>query len=308
MENANNFCNYAVTIEDWYAVFKSKDLKRGTSRALNIAKQQLLVRRNKDGSVIAVQRYCPHMGTDLLLAKETQSKLQCPFHGLEFNPNGECVQTCAKTSNFNLRTYITAEKFGFIFVYIGEGPPKRELPDLNLDNGMTIYSPTQKINCHPHMVLCNGLDSVHTKFVHSWDSFDYDVTMHDTNVIAKLRGEYKAWWMRFLNFTYKKPLEFTFTTYGSSIAIADVQWNRTRLVILFTAYLDGTVSYTNTGLYLSSYNPIRWIRGAIVTFSILWQDAKIMNSMNIKQNFTKEDAGVIMYRDVLNSMSLYSVR
>lgn len=306
-KSLGNFCNHNVNIEDWYAVSKSKDLKKNTARPVLIAGQHLLLRRFKDGSVVAFQRYCPHMGTDLLLGKEVSGHLQCAFHGLEFDAAGLCLQKHKQTQNYNLKTYVVTEKYGFIFIYLGDGSPKRTLPDLHLDKGPTLYSPTQKITCHPHMILCNGLDKVHTKFIHTWNSFSYDVVTQEMSVIAKLKGEYKAWWMQLLNNTYQTPIEFTFTTYGSSMSVADVQWHKTRLVILFTSYSDGTISYTNTGLYMSSYNPIRFLRGAIVTFAILWQDAKILNGMHIKQNFTKEDKGVAMYREVLNAMPIYVV-
>lgn len=306
-EASGNFCNHDVTIQDWYAVFKSKNLPKGTSRPVYLAKQHLLVRRCSDGKVVAFQRYCPHMGTDLILAKESNNTLQCPFHGLEFDQNGTCRQTCAKSAAYNLKTFKITEKYGFVFIYIGEGEPPA-LPELNLNRGPIFYSPTQKIKCHHHMILCNGLDHVHTKFVHSWDSFEHEVSSSTTSVVAKLKGVYRAWWMMLLNFTYTRPLEFVFTTYGSGMSVADVNWSGVRLVILFTAYGDGSVSYTNTGLYLSSYNPIRWIRALIVAFGILWQDAKILNSIQIKQNFSKEDAGVIMYKEILNSMPIYDVK
>lgn len=157
------------------------------------------------------------------------------------------------------------------------------------------------------MLLCNGLDKVHTRFVHTWDSLDYTVEpTEDYRVVAKLRGLYRAWWMMLLNNTYRKHLEFTYTTYGSSMAVADVNYHGTRLVILFLAYGDGHFSYTNTGLYIESLNPITWLRGAAVSFAILAQDVKILDGMKIQQNFTTQDNGVAHYRDVVNSMPAYS--
>jgi phenylpropionate dioxygenase-like ring-hydroxylating dioxygenase large terminal subunit len=303
MKSPANFCNHAITVDDWYAVLRSKDLRKGTSRSIRIANHSLIIRRFRDGKVVALERYCPHMGSDLMLGKEVDNRLQCAFHGLEFTSEGKCAQTCAKTEKYNLRTFRTVEKYGFIFLYTGEDEPQTRLPELSLTNGPTFLSPTRRINCHHHMILCNGLDKPHTKFVHTWESLAYNVRAEGTKVVATLKGEYTAWWMKLLNNTHQKPIEFTFTTYGSSMAVADVQWSATRLVILFVSYGDGKVSYANTGLYLSTYNPIRWLRGAIVTFAILWQDTKILNNLQIRQNFTQEDEGVTLYRDVINEMT-----
>lgn len=304
----SNFCNEKVTLEDWYAVCKSKEVKSGKSLGLSCGNQPLLIKRFKDGKLVAYERYCSHMGADLSLAKEVDNTIQCAFHGLCFDKEGKCKQKCDVTSLYNLKIFPVVEKYNLIFVYLGE-KPRYEIPELHFDKGPLFYSPSQKISAHHHIVICNGLDSVHTYPVHSFKISDLEVETTGNKVRAHLTGVYKAWWMMLLNNTYRKSLTFTFTSYGSAISVADVKWHKTRLVIFFTARQDeNNKCHTNTGLYLDTYNPIDWIRGAIVVFGILYQDAKLLSQVSreeVKQNFTKLDVGVSAYRDVLDATPVY---
>ncbi len=304
----SNFCNEKITLEDWYAVCKSKEVKKGKSLGLWCGGQPLLIKRFNNGKIVAYERYCSHMGGDLALAKEVNNTIQCSFHGLCFDEEGKCKQKCDVTSLYNLKTFHIVEKYNLIFVYLGE-TPKYQLPELHLNKGPLLYSPSQKIKVHHHIVICNGLDSVHTNPVHSFKISSFKLEAVDNQVRAYLDGVYTDWWMMLLNNTYKKSLPFTFTSYGSAISVADVKWHNTRLVIFFTARQDeNNMCYTNTGLYLDTYNPIDWIRGAIVVFGILYQDAKLLSRVSrkeVRQNFTTLDVGVTAYRKVLDSTPVY---
>lgn len=302
----SNFCNNKVTLEDWYAVCKVKEVKKGMSLGLWCGSQPLLIKRFKNGTLVAFERYCSHMGADLSMAKEVSDTIQCAFHGLCFDASGTCKQKSATTNLYNLKTFNVVEKYGLIFVYLGE-KPRYTLPDLHFDKGFLMLAPSQKISAHHHIVICNGLDNVHTDMVHTFKVSDFKLEKNEYGVKAHLKGVYTAWWMMLLNRTFKKHLEFTFTSYGSAMSVADVTWHKTRLVILFTARQDeNNKCHTNTGLYLDSYNPIDWLRGIIVVFAILYQDAKLLSKIRIRQNLTPLDVGVAAYRDFLDAMPIYN--
>lgn len=303
-----NFCNKNVTLEAWYAVCKSKEVKPGQAIGLWCGGQDLLIRRFKNKKIMVSNRYCPHMGTDLVLSKERENEtIQCAFHGLQFLKNGTCLFPPSDSrANYDLQTFPVEEKYGLVWAYLGK-EPRYSLPELHLNKGRLFHSPSQKINAHHHIIICNGLDKVHTRFVHTFENNKYSLETNGIKVVARLSGIYRAWWMMLLNWSYSRSLNIEFTSYGPSVSVADVQWHKTRLVILFTARQDENGKcHTNTALYLDTWSPIAWARAICVVFAILKQDADILNSIHVRENFTPADDGVAAFRDVVNSMPIYS--
>lgn len=301
----SNFCNKDVTIEAWYAVCKSKEVKNGKSLGIWCGNQNLLIKRFKNGKIVAYERYCHHMGADLLFANEVNNTIQCNFHGLCYDTDGKCKQMCNTTSLYNLKTFSVSEKYGLVFVYLG-GTPKYLLPELKLDKGPILHFPSQKLTCHHHILIPNPLDSVHIMPVHSLETHNLVIEHDDVYIKAKCDGKYRSWWMAFLSRTYSKDIHFEFSSYGSSISVADAKWHGTRVVILFTAYQnENNKCITHTAVYLDSYNPFDWIRSLIVIIGILRQDVKILNSINVNTNFSKADKGMTLFKEVVDSMPIY---
>lgn len=306
MNKNDNFCNQNIITEGWYAILKSRNIKKGKLRAVQVSGLKFLVRRFKTGSVVVTDRYCPHMGTDLVLSRELDGeKIQCAFHGMTFSKKCDERSCNGDKWTHSLKFYICEERYGLIWIYLGE-QPKYQLPDLTITHKWFFHSPSQLINAHHHIVVCNGLDGPHTEYVHTFKSEQYEVTTSDYSVNAKLNGKYKAWWMMLLNRTYTSNIKISYTAYGPSIAVADVLWNKTRLYILFTAYQnENNKCKTNTALWLNTYNLLDWLRAGTVVFTILKQDADILNSIKVNDNYTPRDTGVRAYRDMVNRMPVY---
>lgn len=303
-----NFCNKNVTVEAWYTLCKSKEIKRGDVKKFSVGSAWFAVRRFRNGQLVISDRYCPHMGTDLTLSQELPGqKFRCVFHRLEFNANGNCSSRGAKDGTpYRLATYPVKEKYGLVWVYMGTAP-RYEIPELHLDGGFLLQLPSKKITAHHHIVICNPLDSVHVEPVHSLEIHTQKLERTDVHLKSTITGVYRSWWMALLSRVYSKDMRIEFSSHGSSVSVVDANWHKTRVVILFTARQDeNNKCSTNTAIWMNTINPLDWLRALTVILIILKQDVDILSSINIKTNFSESDKGMIAFCDVVNSMPVYT--
>jgi phenylpropionate dioxygenase-like ring-hydroxylating dioxygenase large terminal subunit len=75
----------------WYIAAESKDLKPGKILARRLHGEGLVLFRSENGQAVALPDRCPHRNVQLSRGKLKQGRLQCAYHGWEFNPEGRCV-------------------------------------------------------------------------------------------------------------------------------------------------------------------------------------------------------------------------
>jgi phenylpropionate dioxygenase-like ring-hydroxylating dioxygenase large terminal subunit len=168
------FNNWNVVAEAWYVALESKDLVCGQARSVNICDHQITLFRGFDGSVRALDAFCPHMGTDLGIGKVVGNEIQCIFHHWKFNGEGECVDIpCQKEIpvKARLKKYKTEEKFGFIWVYPSSEssaylPSHEELAELSDEEIIFKTGKAYERKCHHHVTMINGIDAQHLRTVH----------------------------------------------------------------------------------------------------------------------------------------------
>jgi phenylpropionate dioxygenase-like ring-hydroxylating dioxygenase large terminal subunit len=161
------------TTEGWYWLLPSKELKRGKTRAVNLMGRELVVYRGENNHVAALDAYCPHMGAHLAEGKVEGNALRCFFHNWKFNANGDCTDipclSALPNKKISTRAWHVAEKFGLIWLWIGETAPLHDIPEVPELVGLEVVSslgkPFQK-NCHPHVVMVNAIDEQHFHTVH----------------------------------------------------------------------------------------------------------------------------------------------
>jgi nitrite reductase/ring-hydroxylating ferredoxin subunit len=76
----------------WYIVADSREVRKGRPIGLKRLGEELVLWRDENGKVICLRDRCVHRGAALSIGKLVNHHLQCPFHGLEFNAEGKCVQ------------------------------------------------------------------------------------------------------------------------------------------------------------------------------------------------------------------------
>ena len=172
--------------------------------------QDMVLWRSRNHAVNAQSAVCVHRGCSLAGGAVVDDALQCPYHGWRYAPNGICVKIPANSKgvpipkNARIRVYPCLERYGFIWVFLGDLPAEQHpaIPQLDgLESHREVrakgYKPvfgdfTWKANYE--RVLENALDISHAPFVHSGSfgnpdhpeilDFDLDITRRNGHVVS----------------------------------------------------------------------------------------------------------------------------
>lgn len=170
--------------ESWYALAPSRSVRPGRAVPVDALGRRLVLWRTASGEVRAHHRFCPHMGASLANGQVVGDRLRCPFHHWSFDETGRCVHIPylpdgdippgAAVPRYELREHV-----GWIWVWHGPGAPTHELPALPEygDRRFGVRERTQLFEVHPLLILENGCDAQHFKYVHRVPFLAYDVEM-----------------------------------------------------------------------------------------------------------------------------------
>jgi phenylpropionate dioxygenase-like ring-hydroxylating dioxygenase large terminal subunit len=158
----------------WYAVAESSEVKPGKLVALKRMNEDLVFWRDPEGKIVVMRDLCPHRQSKLSPGKIVDGKIQCHFHGFQFDRQGTCQLVPANGRNgpkpkiFQCWTFPAQEAFGLIWVW--HGAPREEYPPLPFFEGLEdhAYATFQKQwNVHYTRVIESLLDVSHLPFVHA---------------------------------------------------------------------------------------------------------------------------------------------
>ena len=166
----------------WYVAFFSEQLDEGQTRPEMLLGERIYFKRVK-GQVYAVEDRCPHRGAAFSSRVEcyTPNTVTCPIHGFTFDVrDGNLVAVLTENNSalvgkLAVKSYPVEEKFGCVWVYIGDGEPRplREdvLPSLWNTENLVIRSTTRyKINSNWRIAIENGFDTGHLYGHRNWAS------------------------------------------------------------------------------------------------------------------------------------------
>ena len=107
----------------WYVVLKSTEVGKKPVGVTRMG-EKLVFWRGQGGEVQCMRDQCPHLGAPLHLGKVVDGALQCPFHGFEFDPGGQCRHIPALGRSGDIPRamraggYFTYEAEGFIWIFM----------------------------------------------------------------------------------------------------------------------------------------------------------------------------------------------
>ena len=169
--------------DGWYRLLGSGALRRGQARYLECLGRALVVWRAEDAdSVFAMTAFCPHMGANLAMGRVCADRIECPFHGWQFDGDGRAVSVPysahvpARAAN---ETFPVEEVHGQIFMYHrggADGPrsdhhvPYRVPRVEEVDSGRFVFRGHHnagRVRTHVIELLENAADTAHFGHLHT---------------------------------------------------------------------------------------------------------------------------------------------
>jgi vanillate O-demethylase monooxygenase subunit len=157
----------------WYCVGWEHDLDK--PKGLKILGKPLMILRQQDGDIVALDGACPHRFAPLHKGFFKDDIVQCPYHGLEFNTDGKCVHNPHSDHippAAELRSYPTQVRNNAIWVWMGDPekvsdellPP--EMDWATSDKFAIGYGYTH-VRANYMLTVDNLLDLSHAAYIHT---------------------------------------------------------------------------------------------------------------------------------------------
>jgi len=159
--------------EHWYIAARAREVGRAPV-ARTVLGEPLALFRDADGRPAALADRCLHRNMALSAGRVIGGCLECPYHGWRYDGGGRCTLVPSLGPGRCLpgapavRAYRTVESDGYIWVFVGEGPPATgpfRFPHLG-ETGWTSFRMRTRVSASPFACVENFLDCPHTVFVH----------------------------------------------------------------------------------------------------------------------------------------------
>jgi phenylpropionate dioxygenase-like ring-hydroxylating dioxygenase large terminal subunit len=157
----------------WYVACPSGDLGRAPL-ARTVLGQPVVLFRDGEGRAAALLDRCAHRNTPLSLGRVVEGRLECGYHGWQYDAAGACVRVPGRCGGARdvaacVPRFPALEEDGFVWIWAApdappEGAPFR-LPAVDPETYTTVRRVVEMEGPLP-AVLENALDVPHTAFLH----------------------------------------------------------------------------------------------------------------------------------------------
>ena len=175
----------------WYPVTTSSSLAVGRMHSQEMLGLPILVCRDRQGQVAAMRNICPHRGMPLSFGHFDGERVECPYHGWQFDTAGRCRHIPAlidgsplQPSKIGITSYPCQDRDGYVWVFLSDpqqaNQPMPELPRLPLPS--TPYRMVQIstiLDCTIDDGIVGLMDPAHGPFVHQSSWWRTKASMHD---------------------------------------------------------------------------------------------------------------------------------
>lgn len=272
--NTKIFNNSEYFIQGWYWVIPSGKLQVNQVKSINILGRELVIYRDKDRKIAIFDAYCPHMGAHLAEGKVEGNGLRCFFHNWKFNRDGNCIDIpcLAKPLPVKVKTFPSAEKYGMIWVWTGEGPlsPVPFVPELEHDESDYAFGSHFIKNCHPNVLMINAIDAHHFNTVHNLPLeivFEKRVINENAIVFSNTtRGGEDSFLIKLIRPLYKNAVTYSMCYWYGSTGTVTLGPDFFHFHIMFTLRLQKGGKAEGQTLLITKKRPgiLGWVFNRIV--------------------------------------------
>ena len=157
----------------WYVAAWDHEVGRQNLLRRLFLNEPVVLYRQEDGTPVALEDRCCHRHAPLSAGKLRGDDIECPYHGLTYNPAGACVRVPGQASippEAKVRSYPVVERYHWIWIWMGD--PAQADPDL-IEDFHWMDDPDwrfrgERLELEANYVLLveNLLDLSHLTFIH----------------------------------------------------------------------------------------------------------------------------------------------
>lgn len=158
----------------WYPVLTSWALSDAPTGITRLG-QNIVLWRDADGDVHALEDRCPHRGARLSLGWNLGDRVACWYHGVEVDSSGTVVDVpavvdCPMKGERRVRSYPVEERNGAVFLYFAEAdetPEPLALPEELTSDAFSSFLCTAHWACNYRYAVDNVMDPMHGAYLHA---------------------------------------------------------------------------------------------------------------------------------------------
>ena len=112
----------------WYIAAWAEEVTDGPI-GRRLLDEKVVLYRLVAGAVVALEDRCCHRALPLSMGRMVGDRLQCGYHGLEYDQTGACVKVPGQSTipaDARIKSYPVIERYRWIWVWMGE--PERADP------------------------------------------------------------------------------------------------------------------------------------------------------------------------------------
>lgn len=180
---------------NWYVAAWAEEVEGESMLPRILLDQPVVLFRTQDGRVSALEDRCCHRGLPLSMGRIIDDRIQCGYHGLEYDTSGDCVRVPGQDripERAKVRSFPVVEKNRLIWIWMGAptlADPDRIVDFEWHDAADWFWKPGyKKVRCHHMMLPDNLLDLSHVGYVHT-DTLGGDPDDHSAATLAVERSE-----------------------------------------------------------------------------------------------------------------------
>ncbi len=164
--------------QHWVPALLSEEVAEpdGKPVRVRLLGQNLVLFRDTDGRLGALDELCPHRRASLVYGRNEDCGLRCLYHGWKFDVEGNCVDMSSEPPESTLkdkvkqRAYPVQECGGFIWVWLGEEEaPEFKRPPFSPDDTTPVSILKIRVPANWAQIMEGQIDSAHSSSLHSSD-------------------------------------------------------------------------------------------------------------------------------------------
>jgi phenylpropionate dioxygenase-like ring-hydroxylating dioxygenase large terminal subunit len=160
---------------NWQPIAISDEIKKNHPYSIWFNHKPLVVFREQDNQIQALDDLCPHRQAPLSQGKIIQGEIQCPYHGWQFNGEGVCTRVPGLQNNNCKNSLVKAwtlkEEMGLLWCC--DNKTDDQLPEFNpvmppiKIQTLDYFFMQDRVETDMFSLIENFLDGFHTHFVHA---------------------------------------------------------------------------------------------------------------------------------------------